>query len=294
MIKQMSLTVAALAVLAGCGGAEAGSEPKAGASAASTTASADKKLRMESVQADCMKQKGFKYVAYVKPEEKKTAAEVNRDNGDYQEMRKHREKYGFEVFAEFVYPGEVGISKAIDERKNDPNAKITEDLSTAQLDSYNKAFDACFSRAAKEVLGKTISKRMDYYNQFMKAKKLMVAREVDGDQRIVALASAMADCLRGKGHKVTKTTPRDISRSTMDSIEAMATKIGAEQQGIKIEPGSKQIVMPELTAGQAKPYLQKEIKAALDDLECGKDFYAAYNPMNEKINNTLFAEFPMR
>ncbi|MBB5080823.1 hypothetical protein [Nonomuraea endophytica] len=294
MIKKMSLTVAALAVLTGCGSVEAGGEPEAGASATPGTATVDKKLQMESVLADCMKQKGFKYVAYVPPEEKLTAAEIKRDNGDYQELRKNREKYGFGVFAEFIYPGEVGISKKVAQADKDPNTKITGDLSTAQYTSYKKARDTCFALAAKEVLGKSITKRTDLFQQFSQAKKLIVAREVDGDQQLVGLASTMADCLRGKGYTVTETAPRDISMAVQDSIHDMASRIGAKQQGIEFDPGSGEIIMPELTAAQAKPYFQKEIKAALDDLECGKAFYPVYNPKDLKINNTLLAEYALR
>ncbi|MFD9940948.1 hypothetical protein ACFWYW_45290 [Nonomuraea sp. NPDC059023] len=289
----MSLAVSALAVLTGCGSVQAGGEPKAGASATPTTATADKKLQMESIQADCMKQKGFRYVAYVRPEEKKTAAEIKRDNGDYQEMRKYREKYGFEVFAEFIHPGEVGISKEEAKVDKDPNRKITQDLSTAQYEAYRKAQDTCFSRAAKQVLGKTVTRRMDIFNQFAQAKKLMVAREMDGDQRLVGLASAMADCLRGKGYTVTKTAPRDISMMVHDTINDTMSRIGAKQEGVEWQPGSKSIIQAKLTAAQAKPYFQKEIKAALDDLECGKDFYPVYNPKDLKINNTLLAEYAM-
>ncbi|MFI9557110.1 hypothetical protein [Nonomuraea endophytica] len=290
----MSLTVAALAVLTGCGSVRAGGEPEAGASATPGTATVDKKLQMESIQADCMKQKGFKYVAYVPPEEKQTAAEIKRDNGDYQEMRKYREKYGFEVFAEFIYPGEVGISKEETKVDKDPNGKITRDLSTAQYEAYRKALESCFSRAAKQVLGKTVTQRMDIYQQFAKAKKLMVAREMDGDQRLVGLASAMADCLRGKGYTITKTAPRDISRGVHNTVNDTMSRIGAKQEGVEWKPGSKTIIPAKLTAAQARPYLQKEIKAALDDLECGKDFYPVYNPKDLKINNTLFAEYAMR
>ncbi|MFE0152933.1 hypothetical protein ACFWY5_37735 [Nonomuraea sp. NPDC059007] len=293
MIKKVSLAVGALAVLTGCGSVQAGGEPKAGASATPTTATADKKLQMESMLADCMKQKGFKYVAYVPPEEKKTAAEIKRDNGDYQEMRKYREKYGFGVFAEYIYPGEVGISKEEAKVDKDPNTKITGDLSAPQYTSYKKARDTCFALAAKEVLGKRITERTDIFAQFSQAKKLIVAREVDGDQRLVELASAMTDCLRGKGYTVAETAPRDISMAVQDSIHDMATRIGAKQRGVEFDPDSGEIIMPELTAAQAKPYFQKEIKAALDDLECGKDFYPAYNPKDLKINNTLLAEYAM-
>ncbi|MEV4888238.1 hypothetical protein AB0K48_02465 [Nonomuraea sp. NPDC055795] len=289
----MSVTAAALAVLTGCGSVQAGGEPEAGASATSSTATADKKLQMESMLADCMKQKGFKYVAYVPPEEKQTAAEIKRDNGDYQEMRIDREKYGFGVFAEYIYPGEVGISKEEAKVDKDPNAKITDDLSTSQYTSYKNARDTCFTIAAKKVLGKNIKKRTDIFVQFSQAKKLIVAREVDGDPRLVGLASAMADCLRGKGYTVAKTAPRDISMAVQDSIHDMATRIGAKQQGVEFDPDSGEIIMPELTAAQAKPYFQKEIKAALDDLECGKDFYPVYNPKDLKINSTLLAEYAM-
>ncbi|MEU1728538.1 hypothetical protein [Nonomuraea sp. NPDC005692] len=46
-----------------------------------------------------------------------------------------------------------------------------------------------------------------------------------------------------------------------------------------------------LTPAQAQPYLAKEIKAALDDLECGKDFYRAYTPKVEAITQRIAEEF---
>ncbi|MFC7588846.1 hypothetical protein ACFQYP_37980 [Nonomuraea antimicrobica] len=130
-------------------GRRRGAQPSAGATASTTAAAKDKKQQFEAAKADCMKQKGFKYVPYVKPEEQVSEEERKRDSGDYQAMRKYREKYGFEAFSQFVYPDEIGIPAAVADHEADPNAAVIGSLSGAQLDAYNKAKDGCVSQAAK-------------------------------------------------------------------------------------------------------------------------------------------------
>ena len=55
----------------------------------------------------------------------------------------------------------------------------------------------------------------------------------------------------------------------------------------------KMTYSPTLTPEEARPYLNKEIKAALDDLECGKDFYPAYLPKEKAVDQQIYEEFGM-
>ncbi|MER6575525.1 hypothetical protein [Nonomuraea sp. NPDC001023] len=290
MLKRSRLAIAmslSAAVLCGCGGA---AEPTGGAETAQPSRAAaakDKKHQFEAAKADCMKQKGFKYVPYVKPEDKSEDTR-KRNSGDYQAMRKYRAKYGFGRFAIHVYPTEGPDAQA----EMDPNVKIQEDLSPAQNDAYNKAINVCMVTAGKQALGLTLKSRMDYYNQLGLARKRAKAAELDGDPRLVELTGPMATCLKGKGYSVTDTKPTAMNLRGDEEFGRQQDKLGRAQQknlpdDEKRTSGS--FIMPELTPEAAKPYLAKEIKAALDDLECGKDFYATYVPkeaaLEQKIND---------
>jgi len=57
--------------------------------------------------------------------------------------------------------------------------------------------------------------------------------------------------------------------------------------------GVEILVVPSMTADEARPYLAREIKEALDDLECGKDFYPVYAPRSRDIDHRVYAEFGM-
>ncbi|MFI7423449.1 hypothetical protein [Nonomuraea sp. NPDC049684] len=281
MLNRSRLAIAmslSAAVLCGCGGA---AEPTGGAETAQPSQAAaakDRKHQFEAAKADCMKQKGFKYVPYVKPEDD-SDEERKRGSGDYQAMRKYRAKYGFGVFAVHVYPKEMHAPDA--EGDTDPNIKIQDDLSAAQNDAYYKAKNACMATAGKQVLGITVKSNIDYFNQYGLARKRARAAELDGDPKLVELAGPMATCLTGKGYSITDTKPTALSTRGEREFMRQQDKIGRRQQD-NLPPAKKTatgtFTMPNLTPEDAKPYLAKEIKAGLDDLECGKDFYAAYTP----------------
>ncbi|MFI6500474.1 hypothetical protein [Nonomuraea typhae] len=283
MLKRVFLAAIMLTALAGCAGT--------GGALPEPAATADKKHRMEAIRAACMKQHGFKYIAFVPPEKEKSGDELQRLNGDYLAMRKYREKYGFGIFAPYVYPAEKAQIGSQTERN--PNEDISGKLSAAQRDSYAKAEVTCFVQAARRVLGKTVKSRKEFYDQFGAAKRDIVAYEINDNPWAVNLAGDMAACLRDLGYSVPKVTPREISLSTQQPFHDQLSKIGQQQNLFTPAPGSREIVMPELSPAEARPYLEKEIKAALDDLECGADFYALYEPMNTEVNNRLFAEFAM-
>ena len=61
-------------------------------------------------------------------------------------------------------------------------------------------------------------------------------------------------------------------------------------EGEKLGPGEYGS-QPDLTPYQARPYLAREIKAALDNLECGKDFYALYTPKKRELDLRVRREF---
>ncbi|MEV6032569.1 hypothetical protein AB0L65_15530 [Nonomuraea sp. NPDC052116] len=294
--KTLPTALLALAVLCGCGGAAETAAPPSPSAAA---AAKDKKHQLEAAKADCMKQKGFKYVAWVKPEQPQSDEDRRRDAGDYQAMRKYREKYGFEVFAEFVYPKEMNAPAAQRESPNqDPNMKVQEALSEAQLSAYHKAKDACMVTAGKQVLGVTLKSNLDYYNQIALTRKRATAATLDSDPKLVELAGAMATCLKGKGYAVTDTGPTAMAKRGQDAFYKEQDKVGREQDDTvpDVAPPAKKgenqpINVPSLTAEQAKPYLAKEIKAALDDLECGKDFYPVFTPRKSAIDAQVRAQF---
>ncbi|WP_433224101.1 hypothetical protein [Microtetraspora malaysiensis] len=284
------LCLGALVVLGGCGGAAESAQPTPSAAAK------DKKHQFEAVKADCMKSKGFKYVAYVPPEKKWSDEARKRASGDYQAMRKYREKFGFGVFAEFVYPKEMGGGGEPD---TNPNREIENKLSGAQGASYRKASDACMVMATKQALGKDLKPGHDLYDLMNKAMERAAAAALDTDPALVELATTMAGCLKGKGYTVGKTTPQDMSGRGFSAFYDQSDRLGRKQQGLPevappVKDGQlKMTYQPDLSAVEAKPYLDREIKAALDDLECGKDFYAAYMPKAEAVSSQVFDEFGM-
>jgi hypothetical protein len=291
LIRAVSSVAGALFMLAACGTSTTGAAaPSASASAQNKTAA------MEAIKADCMKSRGFKYIPYMPPEEKKTAMQVKLDSGDYAAMKADRQKYGFGIFAEYVYPGKVGVSAVEAEMAKDPNTKIRDELSRAQREQHDKAYNACFSLAVKKVLGKTVTQRMDYIIEYGKAKTAAVTREIDGDPELVRLAGSMADCLKSKGYGVKDAKPSEIPMNghfhTRGELARIGRALGEKDSlGSASAPDGGTYPIPSLTVEQARPHLAKEVKEALVDLDCGKDFYGAYTPKMTAITAHLEAEF---
>ncbi|MFC4011948.1 hypothetical protein ACFOY2_32275 [Nonomuraea purpurea] len=286
----------ALVVLSGCGGAaENAATPSP---SGSPTAAKDKKHQFEAAKADCMKQKGFKYVPYVKPDRQLTEEQRQAESGDYQAMLKHRKKYGFEIFAQFVYPKEPGSPEAQAAAGSpNPNLAIREKLSDTQHTAYLKVMDSCMSAAGKQVLGIEIKSVMDWYNQTFTASKQTIKSELDSDPKLIELGGAMATCLKSKGYTVTNAAPTALSVRGREEFMALEDKLGREQRGdVPDKPtggGEKEYARADLTPAQAKPHLAKETKSAVDDLECGKDFYLAYLPRETAIRQRVHERYAM-
>jgi hypothetical protein len=72
--------------------------------------------------------------------------------------------------------------------------------------------------------------------------------------------------------------------------KAQMTAYRKATDGCMIEAAKKVLG---ITPEEARPYLNKEIKAALDDLECGKDFYPAFMPKDEAVGQQINEESGM-
>ncbi|MEV4010549.1 hypothetical protein AB0J35_08615 [Nonomuraea angiospora] len=295
MLTRLTVTTTALlalAALSGCGGATESAAPSPSSTAG------DKEVQLEAAKADCMKQKGFKYVAYVTPHKPGTEDDKSRASGNYQAMLKYREKYGFGVFAEYIYPD---IYKTQDgSPDSNPNGKIQSSLSKAQMQAYRKALDACQVAAANQVLGLKLKSTDDFNRVQFQASVRARKTTLNTDPELVELATAMATCLKGKGYAVGDTAPVAMSDQGQKTWLAKQDKLGREQMDDvpDVAPPAEDdkvpmYYMPTLTPEQAKPYLAKEIRAALDDLECGKDFYPAYLPKEWAVQRQVNAQFGM-
>ncbi|MEV4250697.1 hypothetical protein AB0J63_45795 [Streptosporangium canum] len=266
----------ALAVLTGC--ATDAPEP---AAPSATGAGQEAKWKMERLKADCMKQKGFKYTPFVMSGPKETEAQKKIAAGDYAAAKEVRTKYGYRIFAQFVYPEDSASGAlVVEEYGQNPNQEAR--MNETQFNAYKTAEDACMAKAFKAVLNKDVKDWMDVLKMHVDLKKQLTARRLDGDAELVSLAATFGDCLKGKGYAITSLKPSDLANRGEKAMLAQVGKIGKEQ-------GKS---WPDLTAEQARPYLATEVKDALDDLECGKEFYARYSPMSTAVDQEVEAQLP--
>ncbi|MEV0387395.1 hypothetical protein [Nonomuraea sp. NPDC050643] len=259
------IATAILATLTGCAssdGNEAGATPSADP--------ANQQRQTQTQLATCMKGKGFAYHPMVSMPELPDAVKQEM-SGDYPAMKKYRSKYGFGFAASIVYPND-GVGRMArqmgEDDTDDPNGKVIAGLSKPQREAYFEAMEACNLEMFNKATGKKHKSMQEVAEAQGEMLKQIIGREIDGDPKLVELASAFADCLKGKGYRVTSQRPSDIARSTESSFMTEFGRLGRKQNP---------------TADEARPLLRREIKAALDDLECGKEFYAAYRPKADEV-----------
>ncbi|MFF5206670.1 hypothetical protein [Streptosporangium sp. NPDC000396] len=290
VLTAMPAAVLALAVLAGCG-----QEPTSGASAAgkapatggsATAAPQAKRRQMEAMRADCMKKKGFKYVPNVPQPQKVSKGRRQELSGDYAAMREYRQKHGFGVFFALAYPDdpEDGIGKPIPE----PNGDLIESLSKTQRKAWTAADETCYAAAFSKLTGKTVTSWNDATDQADELTTKTRERELDGDARLAELARGFGDCLKSKGYPVASLKPIAIYNNGWNMFEKERDKAQDKHIGSSGKVTFESLGMP---PNEARPYLAKEIKVALDDLECGKDFYAEFLPKDMKLSEEAWNEF---
>ncbi|MEV0611810.1 hypothetical protein AB0I81_00705 [Nonomuraea sp. NPDC050404] len=274
----------ALALAAGCAETKAETAPNA--------APQGVEQRKEAELATCMKGKGFTYIAFVAKGKALTPERKAANAGDYAAMKTVRAKYGFGHFAVYIYPNEFETPMIKpDNPEVNPNWRIQSSLSEQQRKAYASAHNSCYVAAIKMVTGKVVKSAVDHYEQLEKAKTQAKSRALDGDSVLVEKAVSMADCLRGKGYRAPKTNPTAMATRGNDEVRAIVENLARTDDVDDSKLGEGQFYEPMLTAAQARPYLTKEIKVALDDLECGKDFYAAYMPKAEEISAKVNQEY---
>jgi hypothetical protein len=255
------------------------------ASSPADDAAYDKQRQMEDKRVACMTEQGLTYVAALAPQRQWQPGERERLAGDLKALRAYRAKYGFGVWSPNVYPKDQVVNPT---SPDNPNDKTLMSLSAADLKKWRAADDACFSQAVKEVLGKTVTSQEDYYDQLEAAvnKSLSV---LDQDKELVRLGKQFATCL-GVG----QTSPTALDGLSHTKIVRQASEVARKAwkgELPKAPKGKTVIFRPNLKPAEAKPYLAKEIKAALKDLECGKAFYPAYSPRAVEITSRVYQEF---
>ncbi|WP_433257413.1 hypothetical protein ACQPYK_20360 [Streptosporangium sp. CA-135522] len=237
-----------LAVLTGCG---------ATPTPAADGATMDKVRERETVIATCMKQKGFTYTPSVSRPKQSDA-----DPADYEAMKAIRGKEGFGVFSAIVYPKPP-------EKRQEPNKATIDGLSGGKRDAYLKTMNECRVDALRQVDGLKVTSLADYQDQMSKEIE-NIDKTLDGDPKLLELAAPFAECLKSRGERVTSARPL--------ALGGRGLEVWYEQLE-KLRKAGK------VTAEAARPYLAREIKSALVDLECGKDFYATFVPLEKRLNN---------
>ncbi|NJP97484.1 hypothetical protein HCN51_50065 [Nonomuraea sp. FMUSA5-5] len=231
-------------------------------------------VKLEQVQASCMKAAGLQYLPDNIVKSVRTETERKALNGDVKAMRQLRAEEGFGIWSE--------VTEA--ETKEHPNDKIIDSLPAAKLKAYKAAQEQCFVKAVKTVLNKDVASKEDYEKQIDLAIT-EAEEELNKDVKLAKLSKSFASCLKIK--KAAK--PTDVAEAKRKEVIEARTEM-AEKQGVA-GPDQEELLIPKVSEAQVKPLLKKEIKAALDDLECGEDFYAAYEPKAWKLKQKVYAEY---
>ncbi|MFD7428349.1 hypothetical protein ACFV6Z_15015 [Streptomyces sp. NPDC059818] len=300
-----ALAVAMLPLLSACGGSSdtAGPDAGSGSTADSGTKTVDgaaqlaipdgtddatKKMYIEeNAIAACMKKKGFTYTPHMASPEAADSLAWG-DGQDYALEKKQRQKYGFGTYAAAAYPDDPNAPGANTEGKMHGRVITPDDgdekgFTAAQQKSYDEALNGirpttatkaereqpggCSAEGRAKAYGPELSIKDQMKEQAEKEEKNRAnGLELNGDPELVQLAQKYANCLKEQGIPVSTTQPTGMFNMVrLDLTEEMS------------EPG------PELTQAEALPLLTKDIAIAMKDLECGKEFRAAYFP-KEKAN----------
>lgn len=253
-----------------------------------------KQYMVTNAVAECMKKAGFAYVPYVH-----VANAANRDDNDrdYASARKIREKYGFGAFAPDVYPGDPQVPGSKVAASEDPNTATFQALPQDRKDAWNAAMmgstDAakmkqamadgggCLGAAQTKVYGDKTKSKADAEAAAEAARRNRL--NLNGDPELTRLAQGFASCLRGKGYPVETTAVTEIRNAERFVWMGKAAQLTQNRpQPADIDQPARPQSGPTLDAATARTMLTQEIQASLADLDCGKDFRAAYYPKFDK------------
>ncbi|SMD25990.1 hypothetical protein [Kibdelosporangium aridum] len=267
-------------VLAGCGaqsGTPAGPAGPAGAEPVRDRALAaqvqDQRRQAQNMIADCMKQQGFTYVPHVPAASATPSAPSIRGQHPalvaYEDLKTFRQKYGFGVYAADVYPQDPNVAPRQPATTPNPNDAVKAGLDPAAKEAYNKALHGvgkgnggCVNDSMKAVFGDTPAD-----DAAKQAQSRQTQSAFESDPGVVQAANAYAACLGSRGHKLSSTKPGMIEKSLHQAL------VTARGQG-------------NLTGDAARTALDNEIHQAMDDLECGKDYFVAAKPFVTKLRES--------
>lgn len=230
----------------------------------------------ENAIAACMRKKGFTYTPRVSG---LAAAASPVDGQDYERAKTYREKFGFGFFAPAVYPDDPTVvgSRAHEAQDVSPDRAYLDALPPAQRKAYDKAMGSakqlasgkkvmlpgCVKDGIEKGYGPEKSQaELDREHAADEERDRAAKQALNGDPTLVSLAQRFASCLRDEGIAVTTTQPTAIG----DMVK-FATVKTLPQDGVQ-----------KMDQDAARAELAREIGIALKDLECGKEFRAAYFP----------------
>ncbi|MEU9469703.1 hypothetical protein AB0D78_24305 [Streptomyces avermitilis] len=255
-------------------------------------ASADVKKRyiVEKTIAACMKKQGFTYT----PEPPMDiASSWAHEGADYELTKKFRQKYGFGYAAAAVYPDDPQMSGSKAADKPSANAEYVASLTPGQKTAYDKAmggppdpktgekdWTGCQGTANKEAYGSASAQERSTETQ---SQNQANAQALNGDPKLVGLAQSYASCLKKDGIPVTTTQVTSMGEMVKLQV-AMAAPAGLGAGPVADGTDTKR-----MSKEEALPLLTKEIDLAMKDLDCGKDFRAAYFPKFLKAPGTTGA-----
>ncbi|MGA5299926.1 hypothetical protein ACPCHT_08360 [Nucisporomicrobium flavum] len=288
------MAVLSLALITACSGNDAGSQAAGATPGAvgATGAAAEGAAKLQEVEnrtADCMKKKGFRYVAYVEPAASDARGRFAGPQSVVEspnDVRAFRAKYGFGVLAKLVYPNDPVLTPPTG---HNPNTPIRDALDPARQKAWDEALNGsgefpkvgsdrkkstwkpgCAAQASTEVLG-------DAQQDEAASKEGQRAYEAfQTDPQVVAAAQEYADCLREQGYKVTTTRPGEIEAAMSEAAIDGRLPAQTGPDGGKVPVGGAVTAAvagdKKLSPDEAKAGLQVEIKAALADLDCRTDY----------------------
>jgi hypothetical protein len=289
-VRKLAVAVSLLPLLAACDTEAASHSADDGKAPAGSSGQLDvpadagadlkKQYLMENTIASCMRKQGF---AYTPEPPMDVASSWAHDGADFELTKKFRRKYGFGYSAAVVYPDDPQVPGSEAATKPSANAEYVATLTPAQKTAYDKAlggppdpkvgekdWSGCMGTADKKAYGSASAQER---SATAASRNQANAQALNGDQKLVGLAQSYASCLKRDGIPVTTTQPTSIGE--MVKLQAaMSAPVGVRGSGVAAEGTSEKPMSKE----EALPLLTKEIDLAMKDLECGKDFRAAYFP----------------
>ncbi|MFE0155882.1 hypothetical protein ACFWY5_52725 [Nonomuraea sp. NPDC059007] len=223
-------------------------------------------MRKQMLIAECMRQEGFTYVPF----------EARLADTSAVSRRELAARRGFGAFAHLAVPDDPVANHWLAYDK-DPNIKLRQALSLTQRRAWAQAFGRCFVVAVKRLTGKTVKDFVDYQTSYGKEVQAAVSRELDTDPYLLRLAKAYSTCLSARGVRHASSKPTEItaavSRPFHDELHAIS---GKTKNGLP--------VVPNMSPEAAKPYFEREVRAALIDADCGQTFRNAYFPRRAQLS----------